>query len=87
MADIKITNYYSSKRALTLLDCCDGDIVTIPHEKVVVGIVVNVDCDDSYVSVADLDTGDIFYFSETTPCRRYTEALVFDKKYFEEFCE
>ena len=87
MANVKIINNYSSRRQITLGDCSDGDIVSIPTEGIDVGIITDECGTHGYVFVVGLDDGTNYEIQTGTACRLYTGTLEFDKKDFEEFCE
>ena len=88
MAKYNISNNHISKRAITLGDCSEGDIVSIPTEEIDVGIITD---GDPYVRgelcVVDLSDGCTHLVQIGTACRLYTGTLEFDRKDFEEFCE
>ena len=87
MAKYNISNNHTSKRAITLGDCSDGDIVSIPTEGIDVGIIIDGCKAHSYVFVVDLSDGTTYEIHTGTACRRYTGTLEFDRNDFEEFCE
>lgn len=87
MANYNITNNHISKRAITIGDCSEGDIVSIPTEGIDVGIITDGDCDYNCYPVVDLADGNIHDIHISTACRRYTGIVQFDRKDFEEFCE
>lgn len=87
MAKFNISNNHTSKRAITLGDCSDGDIVSIPTENIVVGIITDECVAHGYVVVVDFEDGVTHEIQTGTACRLYTGTLEFDRKDFEEFCE
>ena len=80
MAKYNINSNNISRRTITLGDCNNGDIVSIPTENIDVGII-----SDDYV--VDLGDGTPYEIPSSTACIRYTGTLEFDRKDFEEFCE
>ena len=87
MAKYNISNNHISKRAITLGDCSDGDIVSIPAEDIDVGIISDNYGTHGNVVVVDLGDGTTYEIQAGTACRLYTGILQFDRKDFEEFCE
>ena len=88
MAQYNISNNHTSKRAITLGDCSEGDIVSIPTEDIDVGIISD---GEPYargeMCVVDLSDGCTHIINVGTACRRYAGIVQFDRKDFEEFCE
>lgn len=88
MAQYKISNNHTSKRALTLGDCSEGDIVSIPTEDIEVAIISD---GEPYtreeICVVDLSDGRTHIIQIGTACRRYAGILQFDRSDFKEFCE
>lgn len=88
MAKYNISNNHTSKRALTLGDCNEGDIVSIPTEGIDVGIISDGEpYDRGEMCVVDLSDGRTHIIQIDTACRRYTGILQFNRNDFEEFCE
>ena len=87
MAKYNISNNNISKRAITISDCSEGDIVSIPTEGIDVGIITDGDCDYNCYPVVDLSDGSIRDIHQCTACRRYTGILEFNRNDFEEFYE
>lgn len=88
MAKYNISNNHTSKRALILGDCSEGDIVSIPAENIVIGIVSDGEpFDRGEMCVVDLSDGRTYIIQMSTACRRYTGIVQFDRNDFEEFCE
>lgn len=88
MAKYSISNNHTSKRTLTLGDCSEGDIVSIPTEDIDVGIISDEEpFDREEMCVVDLSDGRTHTIQIGTVCRRYTGILQFNRSDFEEFCE
>ena len=87
MAQYNISNNHISKRTITLGDCSEGDIVSIPTENIDVGIITDECGAHGYLFVVDLADGTNYEIQTGTACRRYTGIVQFDRKDFEEFCE
>ena len=88
MAKYNISNNHTSKRALTLGDCSEGDIVSIPAEEIVVGIISDEEpFNRGEMCVVDLGNGRTHTIQIDAACRRYTGILQFNRNDFEEFCE
>ena len=87
MAKYKINNNHISKRAMTLGDCSEGDIVSIPTENIDVGIITDGYGAHGHLTVVSLEDGCTYEIMINTACRLYTGTLEFDRKDFEEFCE
>ena len=87
MAKYNINNNHISKRTITLGDCSEGDIVSIPTEGIDVGIITDECGAHGYLFVVDLGDGTTYEIQTGTACRLYTGTLEFDRKDFEEFCE
>ena len=87
MAKYEFMNKYEGKRVLTISDCSQGDLVSIPNEGIALGIITDSsNIGYHYCAVIDFDGGDLLEIHESTPCRRYTGTLQLDNKLFEEFC-
>lgn len=87
MAKFNISNNHTSKRAITLGDCSDGDVVSIPTENIVVGIITDECAAPGYVVVVNFEDGSTNEIQTDIICRLYTGTLEFDRSDFEEFCE
>lgn len=87
MANYNISNNHTSKRAIILGDCSEGDIVSIPTENIDVGIISDGDGYRGEMCVVDLSDGCTHTIQVGTACRRYTGIIQFDRNDFEEFCE
>jgi hypothetical protein len=88
MAQYNISNNHTSKRAITLGDCSEGDIVSIPTEDIEVGIISDGEpYNRGEMCVVDLCDGCTHIIQIGTACRRYTGIVQFDRNDFEEFCE
>lgn len=87
MAKVKfITSPPECKKALTLLDCCDGDIVIIPKDNLV-GIVTGFDSVSELVNIFSFEDCGFFRYCDRTVCKRFTGTLMFNPNEFEEFAE
>lgn len=87
MAKVKfITPAPKCRKALTLLDCCDGDIVIIPEDNVV-GIITGFDNALEMVDIFSFEDCEPYNYRENTVCKRFTGDLVFNPNEFEEFSE
>ena len=87
MANYNINNNHTCKRAITLGDCSEGDIVSIPTVNIDVGIVSDGDAYIGEICVVDLSDGCTHAIHTGTACRLYKGIVQFDRKDFEEFCE
>ena len=87
MAKVKfITPTPKCRKALTLLDCCDGDIVIIPEDNVV-GIIIGFDNALEMVDIFSFEDCELYRYNEKIPCKRFTGNLLFNPYDFEEFTE
>ena len=87
MAKYNISNNHTSKRTMTLGDCSQGDIVSVPTDGIDVGIITDECGAHGYFFVVDLSDGTTYEIHTGTACRRYTGIVQFDRNDFEEFCE
>ena len=87
MAKVKfITPAPKCRKALTLLDWCDGDIVIIPEDGLA-GIIIGFDNALDSVNVYSFEDCETYNYSERTVCKRFTGVLTLSSDEFEEFAE
>lgn len=86
MAKLKLIKE-ENKNVLTLNGCSYGDLVSIPQEEIVLGIIMDDDCSWGCTKVADLDDGSCRELPNTTRCRKYTGTIEINATLFEDFEE
>ena len=86
MAQLKLIKE-ENRNTLTLGLCSHGDLVSIPQEEIVLGIITDDDCSWGCTKVADLDDGSCRELLNTTRCRRYNGTIEINATLFEDFEE
>lgn len=86
MAKLKLTKE-ENRKVLILGHCSYGDLVSIPQEEIVLGIITDDDCDWGCTKVADLNDGSCRELPNTTRCRKYNGTIEIDATLFEDFEE
>ena len=86
MAKYNISNNHNSKRAITIKDCNEGDIISLDGTNLFI-ISDDCDCEIHHVYLINLENGNAYEVQENTACQLYTGTLEFDRKDFKEFCE
>ncbi len=79
------TNSSQAKAPYTLINCSEGDIVSLPTEGIDLAIITDENCCHGHIGIVDLEDGTITELHGSTPCRRYIGTLQIDAGLFEDF--
>ena len=86
MAKLKLTKE-ENRKVLILGHCSYGDLVSIPQEEIVLGVVADDDCAWGCVKIIDLEDGGCVELPNTTRCRIYNGTIEINATLFEDFEE
>lgn len=86
MAKLKLIKE-ENRSVFTLSHCSYGDLVSIPQEEIVLGVIVDDDCAWGCVKIIDLEDGSCVELSQATRCRRYNGTIEINAILFEDFVE
>lgn len=86
MAKLKLTKE-ENRSVLTLGLCSCGDLISIPQEEIVLGIITDDDCAWGCTKVVDLEEGSCVELPNTTRCRKYNGTIEINATLFEDFEE
>lgn len=86
MAKLKLTKE-ENKNVLTLGLCSYGDLVSVPQEGIILGIIADDDCAYGCQKIIDLKDGECIEFPNNTHCRKYNGTIEINATLFEDFEE
>ena len=86
MAKLKLTKE-ENRSVLTLGLCSYGDLVSVPQEGIVLGVITDDDCSWGCAKIIDLEDGSCVELPNTTRCRKYNGTIEINATLFEDFEE